>query len=98
MKKAKDDTAQALRSLVKKTDVNRQEYLERLIHITVAMEDHIRADAIAFEALGKQLIEVNNDVKSLLASRSFLRGTWFAIVIACTFVAAVAGLIVAWYK
>lgn len=83
---------------MKKTEANRREYVERLVHMTTAMEAHIEADAVAFKALGEQIIEVNKDVKDLLASRSFLRGTWFAIVIACTFVATVVGLIVAWYK
>ena len=83
---------------MKKTEANRREYVDRLVHMTTAMEAHIEADAAAFKELGIQIIEVNKDVKSLLHSRSFLRGTWFAIVIACTFVAAVAGLVVAWFK
>lgn len=89
---------QILKDIVAKLRANKEEHTERLIHMTKAMEAHIEADAVAFQALGGQIIEVNKDVKDLLASRSFLRGTWFALVIGSTFVAAVAGLIIAWYK
>ena len=71
---------------------------ERLIHMTTVMEAHIKADADAFQALALQAIEVNKDLKSLLASRSFLHGTWFAITVSATFLAAVSGLIIAWFR
>ena len=93
-----DATPATLRRIVKKLDKNRDDLTERLIGLTTTMQAHVEADAVAFRVLGESIVEINKDVKSLLASRSFLRGTWFAIVIACTFVAAVAGLVVAWYK
>jgi hypothetical protein len=62
------------------------------------MEAHIKADAIAFSALGEQIIEVNKDVKDLLASRSFLRGAWFALAVCATFIVAVVGAFLTWYK
>jgi hypothetical protein len=87
-----------LKDIVKKIDRQTEKYTERLIHMTAAMEAHIRADAIAFQELGSQILEVNKDVKSLLNSRSFLRGTWFAVGVFGTFVAAVTALAVAWFK
>lgn len=76
----------------------RDDLLERLIHMTGAMEAHIAADAIAFKALAEQAVQANLDLKSLLESRSFLRGTWFAVGVFGTFLAAVVGAILAWYK
>jgi hypothetical protein len=91
-------TTTTLKDIVNRIDRQTMKYTERLIQMTEAMQAHIEADALAFRELGSQILEVNKDVKSLLHSRSFLRGTWFAVVIACTFVAAVAGLILAWYR
>ncbi len=86
-----------LRGLVKKTDVKHVENTERLIHMTEVMEAHIRADAEAFQVLGGQLLEVNKDVKSLLQTRSFLRGTWFAVVTVATFIGVVIPILTAWW-
>lgn len=95
----------SLRTIVRKSDSQHKENSERLIGIAHemgamarAMTEHIQADAVAFAAQSHQILEVNKDVKSLLASRSFLRGTWFAIVTVGTLIGVVAGLIVAWYK
>lgn len=57
------------------------EYDERLAAMMANMEAHIIADAKAFAFLGDQLIELNRDVKSILASRSFASGVWKAIAI-----------------
>ncbi len=84
-----------LKDIVKKNETSTRDHTERLIHMTQAMEAHIEADRVAFETLGGQIIEVNKDVKSLLASRSFLRGTWFAVGVFGTFIAAVSGLLIA---
>ena len=88
-----------------KSDAQHKENRERLVSIAEAMatiaaemKAHIEADAHSFRLLGEQLVTLNQDVKSLLQSRSFLRGTWFAIVIAATLVGTIAGLILAWYK
>lgn len=86
------------RTLVKKMDSTRDAITEQLIHITNAMNAHIEADAKAFAEQSAAILEVNRDVKSLLASRSFLRGTWFAIVTVGTLIGVVAGLVVAWYR
>lgn len=83
---------------MKKLDTSKREYVERLIHITNAMETHIEADAVAFRTLGAQILEANKDLKSLLATRSFLRGTWFAVLMVGTFLGVVAGLVIAWYR
>ena len=88
-----------------KSDEQHKENRERLVSIAEAMavvatemKAHIEADARAFRLLGEQLVTLNQDVKSLVQSRSFLRGTWFAIVIGATLIGTIAGLIVAWYK
>lgn len=86
---------QSLETLLKTT---RDELLSRLIHMTAAMEAHIAADAVAFRALAEQAVQTNLDLKSLLQSRSFLRGTWFAVVTVGTLIGVVAGLVVAWYR
>lgn len=57
---------------------------ERWINLMTVVEKHITADAAAFQELAKQILEVNGDVKSLLASRSFLRGAWFALGVSAT--------------
>lgn len=95
----------ALTRIVKKSDAQHQENTERLVNIAhemgamaKAMSDHISADAAAFAAQNLAILEVNKDVKSLLHSRSFLRGTWFAVVTVGTLIGVVAGLVVAWYK
>jgi len=97
--------SKALRTIVNKSDAQHKENSERLIHIAhemaaiaKAMGEHIAADAAAFAAQNSAIIEINNDVKSLLASRSFLRGTWFAIVTVGTLIGVIAGLVVAWWK
>jgi hypothetical protein len=83
----------SLKDIVNRIDQQTENYTERLIHMTLAMEAHIEADAAAFRTLGAQIIEVNQDVKSLLATRSFLRGTWFAVGVFGTLVVTVGGLI-----
>jgi hypothetical protein len=88
-----NDTQKALKAMARKLDRNAEVYTERLIHMTEAMEAHIEADAVAFRTLGAQIIEVNQDVKSLLATRSFLRGTWFAVGVFGTLIATLTGLI-----
>lgn len=95
----------ALRTIVTKSDAQHRENSERLIGIAhemssnaKAMNDHIQADAVAFAKMGEAILEVNRDVKSLLASRSFLRGTWFAVVTVATLIGVVAGAVIAWYK
>lgn len=85
-------------ALMKKIDQSKDDLTERLIHMTASMQSHIEADAIAFQALNADVKEVNKDVKSLLASRSFLRGTWFAVVTVGTLIGVVAGLVAAWWK
>lgn len=74
------------------------EYDERLAAMVTSMDAHIRADAVAFSAQNAAILEINQDVKSLLSSRSFLRGTWFAVLTISTLIGVVAGLVVAWYK
>ena len=48
---------------------------------TAAMDAHIVADAKAFETLAKELIEINRDVKSLIADKNFVSGAWKAAAI-----------------
>jgi len=91
-------TASALGKIVKKLDKQNLEITERLVEMTANMQAHIEADAVAFQALGVQIIEVNKDVKDLLASRSFLRGAWFALAVCATFVVAAVGAFLTWYK
>ena len=94
-----------LGTLVKRNDRQHRENSDRLVtiaeqiaSIASAMSAHIAADAAAFAAQNTAILEINKDVKSLLASRSFLRGTWFAVVTVGTLIGVIAGLVVAWYK
>ena len=66
------------------------EYDERLASLMTSMEAHIKADALAFDTLAKQLIEVNQDVKSIIAARNFAAGVWKALTIAGTVALALA--------
>lgn len=93
-----------LETVVKKSDFQHNENSERLIGIAHemgamarAMSEHIAADASAFAAQNLAILEVNKDVKSLLASRSFLRGTWFAIVTVGTLIGVVIPILTAWW-
>jgi len=72
--------------------------VERLIHMTSIMQAHIEADAVAFRIIGEQIIAVNQDIKSLLASRAFLRGTWFAVGVFGALVSAVVGALIMWFQ
>jgi hypothetical protein len=83
---------------MKKLDNQSVTLTERLIEMTAVMQAHIAADAKAFAEQSEAILEVNKDVKSLLASRSFLRGTWFAIVTVGTLIGVLAGLVIAWYR
>ena len=74
------------------------EYDERLASMVTAMDAHIKADAVAFEGLIKQLTEVNNDVKSIVASRNFAARVWKTISIAATVAAALATLYFAYLR
>lgn len=58
------------------------EYDERLATMLSNMQSHIEADAVAFKALQEGLIEINKDVKSIIASRNFAAGVWKALTIA----------------
>jgi hypothetical protein len=60
-----------------------------------SMAAHIEADRVAFAALISQLTEVNKDVKSLLAVKSFAAGIWKAVAmfVASGLGVGVAGLI-----
>jgi hypothetical protein len=105
LRPSKGKFEKALRTIVNKNDAQHRENSARLIDISnqVAiaarvMQDHMAADAIQFAATNASILEVNRDVKSLLSSRSFLRGTWFAIVTVSTLVGVIAGLVVAWYR
>ena len=62
------------------------------------MHEHIKADSVAFAELGKAILEINQDVKSLLNSRSFLRGAWFALGISASVVVGAATLIITWFR
>ena len=93
-----------LESIVKKSDAQHRENSERLISIAHEMASiaekmgaHIHADAAAFAAQNAAILEVNKDVKSLLASRSFLRGTWFAIVTVGTLVGVIVPIVLSWW-
>jgi len=61
------------------------ERLAKMIEIqtraTTSMESHITADAVAFDALGKQIIEINRDLKAIIATRNFFGGVWKATAI-----------------
>lgn len=74
------------------------EYDDRLSDMMTAMHEHIKADSVAFAELGKAILEVNTDVKSLLNSRSFLRGAWFALGISASVVVGAATLIITWFR
>ena len=72
------------------------EYDERLAAMMASMDAHIKADAQAFEALAKQIIEVNMDVKSIIASRNFAAGVWKALSLLGAGLVAFATLYLMW--
>lgn len=74
------------------------EYDDRLASMIDVLQTHIKEDANNFKEMTVQILEVNKDVKSLLNSRSFLRGAWFAVATVGTLVGVIAGIIIAWYK
>lgn len=74
------------------------EYDDRIAQMLDWMKSHAEEDTKNFETLASQILEVNNDVKSLLSSRSFLRGAWFAVGVFGTLVAAVVSAVIAWVK
>lgn len=76
----------------------RGEYDRRLASMIEVLQTHITEDANNFKELTTQVLEVNKDVKSLLNSRSFLRGAWFAVATVGTLVGVIVGLVMAWYK
>ncbi len=57
-----------------------------------ALEEHDRRDTDRFAELNVKLDTIGGDVKSLLASRSYVRGAWKAIVTISAGVAAAIGL------
>ena len=74
------------------------EYDDRLSDMMTAMHEHIKADSAAFAELGKAILEINQDVKSLLNSRSFLRGAWFALGISASVLVGAATLFLTWFR
>lgn len=74
------------------------EYDARMAVLLRIMQDHIKEDSNNFKELTQQILEVNKDVKSLLASRSFLQGAWFALGVGGTLIATIVSLIVSWFK
>lgn len=74
------------------------EYDDRIAQMLDWMKSHAEEDSENFKTLAAQILEVNNDVKSLLSSRSFLRGAWFAVGVFGTLVAAVVSSVIAWFK
>jgi hypothetical protein len=73
-------------------------YNERLTEIVSNMEAHIKADSIAFDALAKQLIEINHDVKSIIASRAFAAGAWKAVTIVGGILSAILTFVLLWFR
>jgi len=63
--------------------------------ILAALKEHADMDTTRFAAVEKKLDDIGGDVKSLLVSRSYVRGAWKAIVVLGGTAGAVVSLAVA---
>lgn len=66
--------------------------------VRLALEAHDKLDTERFSDLKLILAEVHADIKSLLASRSYVRGAWAAIVALAAAVSGIVAGIAAWLK
>jgi hypothetical protein len=71
---------------------------ERFEHCINILQQHMKEDNENFLKLAAQIIEVNKDVKSLLESRSFVRGAWWALGIMGAAIATILTLIIEWFR
>ena len=62
------------------------------------LKAHDRLDTERFDAVNTKLDGIHADVKSLLASRSYVRGAWAAIATISGAVSFVVGIVIAWMK
>lgn len=61
--------------------------------VLVELREHVKQDHERFETQGKKLEEIHTDVRSLLESRSFLRGAWRTITVIAGIVATIVTLV-----
>ena len=66
--------------------------------VSEELATHTRHDDERFEALTVLVTSVANDVKSLLESRSFVRGAWKAIIGISVAVSTIIGMAIAWIR
>ena len=59
---------------------------------------HIKTDNERFDAVDEMLSEIGTDVKSLIGTRSFTKGVWWAFTIIAGAISVVASIAVAWVR
>jgi hypothetical protein len=76
--------------------------LEAIERITARVSDELRAhqerDEGQFAAVNERLTEIGADVKSLLQSRSYIRGAWKAVAVVSGATATVVSIVIAILK
>ena len=73
-------------------DARMRELVVNQTKATASMEDHIRADALAFGVVTSQIIEINKDLKTIIGLRNFGLGVWKAVGVIATGIVAIATL------
>lgn len=75
-----------------------RENIERFDVLASEVRTHITDDVARFNTLDNALHEISHDVKSLLATRSFNKGVWWAVTIIAGSIATVTSMAIAWVK
>lgn len=75
-----------------------RENIERFDILAGEVRVHIIADNARFNTLDKTLHEIHSDVRSLLATRSFNKGVWWAVCIVAGSIATITSIALAWVK
>lgn len=66
--------------------------------LRATLQAHTEEDARRFVEMNGKLDDIATDVKSLLASRSYMRGAWKAIITAASAAGAAAGLLISYLR
>jgi hypothetical protein len=82
----------------RRATIHRWSARDEAAKVREALAAHDRLDTERFNALALTLEEIRADVKSLLASRSYVRGAWKAVVTTAAVVSTVVSLLFAWLR
>ncbi|HEV8714132.1 MAG TPA: hypothetical protein VGX03_15060 [Candidatus Binatia bacterium] len=75
-----------------------RENINRFDELSAEIRTHITDDNRRFDTLDETLKEIGKDVKSLLATRSFSKGIWWAVSTIAGGIAVVASIVVGWVR